>query len=151
MIGVRSDSVWPMGEADMQNNSIPTVFYGTGAFTKILGNTVQCDCVQLMDMPENNRLRYTGTSRKMFHGACTVSLYSSIANQQLDLRLYKNGIAMENSTVKIECITPNSYVSTALHLFLELDPNEYLELWAANNSSGASIIVVTMNLFLMGM
>lgn len=150
-VGVRSDSVLSMGELVIAGNSTSTEFPLIGEFVKAVGITHLCDCTQLVDMPHDNCLRYTGTSRKMFHTACSLSVKSNNANQQIDVMMYKSGAPLSDSLAKLSFIAPNSYESTALHFFLELDQNECLELWIANNTSTASVTVEQMNMFMMGM
>jgi hypothetical protein len=99
----------------------------------------------------NGRLRYTGTTTKMFHIACTISIASTAANDLFVFGVAKNGSVVAASKVLMKVIGAADTQSTALHLMVEMATNDYLELYVGNTTDTDDLVVKTLNLFAMGM
>lgn len=143
---------FPMGEITMVNNATATDITVQSTEVKVAGTTTLTSGVNLFDMPATNRLRYTGSVTALMHVACTISyVVASGTNQELEFRIYKNGNPIAESEILDTCSAATGNESTAIHVFVSMAQNEYLELWCANNSGTGDITVKTLNLFALGM
>lgn len=141
----------PMGEIYMQGNSTATTIGTAGSYVKALGTSTLTPESHHFDMPSNNRLRYTGTKTKMFHVAFTISYkISSGNNQEVRMKIYKNGSDITASLIKDTMRNSSDVNSSAIHVMVSMAQNDYLELYLTNQTSTNGIIVDTMNLFAMG-
>jgi hypothetical protein len=142
---------FPMGEITMVGNAVATDITVQSTEVLVAGTTTLTSGVIKFDMPQNNRLRYTGTTTGLMHVACTISYtVASGSNQELEFRLYKNGSPVATSEILDTCSAATGNESTAIHVFISLATNDYLELWCANNSGTGDITVKTLNLFALG-
>lgn len=145
-------SYWPMGEISFATNAVATDITVQGTYVKAAGTSTLSSGVTSFDMPENNRLRYTGATTIMAHVACTFSYtVASGNNQELAFRIYKNGNPIPASEIRDTCSVSTGSESTAIHIMVELATNDYVELWAANISGTGDITASTLNLFALGM
>jgi hypothetical protein len=94
----------------------------------------------------NGRLTYIGTVAVMLHLACTVSFSSASNNQQLHLRLAKNGTTDATSEVVRKVGTGADVGSAALHLIVSVAANDHISLWVRNATSAANITIQAANL-----
>lgn len=99
----------------------------------------------------NGRLRYTGTTTKMFHVACTVSIASSGVNDVFVMGIAKGGTVIATSKVMNKITAAGDTQSTALHVMAELATNEYIELYVGNMTDTDNLVIKTLNLFAVGM
>lgn len=99
---------------------------------------------------DTGRLRYTGATTKMFHCASTLS-FGGGASSTLVLAVAKNGSAVLESRAIMKMASGGDARSTALHQMVELDTNDYIELWVGNLTNTTDPTIYTMNLFAMGM
>ena len=98
----------------------------------------------------NGRLRYTGATTRMMHIACSVS-FSGGNNDTIVIGIAKNGTVLSESKV-LRMMNSNGDVgSTALHLYVTMNTNDYLEVFFGNTSAIANITCNSLNLFAMGM
>lgn len=145
----------PMGEIYMEGNATVTTIAATNTYYKIAGTTTLNTSYQV-DMPSSNNIRYTGSMPKMFHVACTFSLLSANANKNFKLKIYKYDAsattysALNNSIVHFTATSSSAIVSTAIHVMVELDTNDFLELRIANLTSADNATITDMNFFMMG-
>ena len=143
---------WPMGEITMIGNASATDITVQSTEVLVAGTTTLTAGVVSFDQPQNNRLRYTGTTTALMHVACTMSYtVASGSNQELEFRLYKNGNPITASEIVDSCSAATGVESSAIHVFVSLATNDYIEVWCANNSGTGDITVRTMNLFALGM
>ena len=99
----------------------------------------------------NGRLRYTGTTTRMFHTAFTISMDGAGSGTNLYVfGIAKNG-TVGNCKVIQSIAVSNDIQSTALHCMISLATNDYIELYAGNLTDGDDLIVKTLNLFALGM
>jgi hypothetical protein len=127
-------SYFPMGEISFATNASATDITVQGTYVKVAGTSTLSSGVTSFDMPENNRLRYTGATTIMAHVACTFSYtVASGSNQELAFRVYKNGNPLAASEVRDTCSAATGSESTAIHIMVELAQNEYLELWGGQH------------------
>lgn len=145
MSGITSfPNYFPMGEITMINNAVATDITVQSTEVKVAGTTVLSSGINLFDMPADNRLRYTGTVTALMHVACTISFnVASGSNQELEFKLYKNGAEIATSEILDSVSAANGFESTAIHVFVSMATNDYLELYCANNSGTGDITVET--------
>lgn len=99
----------------------------------------------------NGRLRYTGSTTRHFHVACTISIASAAANDVFVFGVAKNGAVISASKVLMKVQGSGDTVSTALHVMTDLATNDYLELYVGNTTDTDNLVVKTLNLFALGM
>ena len=99
----------------------------------------------------NNRLRYTGTSTKVFHVAMTASYFTTNGNT-VGLAIAKNGTTtgMEKSIIRDIVSATGELESTAIHVMPVLNQYDYLDVFVTNSATNA-VTVQTLNMFAMGM
>jgi len=71
---------WPMGELSMIGNASATDITVQSTEVLVAGTTTLSGGVVSFDQPQNNRLRYTGTTTALMHVACTMS-YTVASNR----------------------------------------------------------------------
>lgn len=142
---------FPMGEVSMNGNTTATTISAMSTYYKVAGtSSFSAGSYQFSADGQNNRLKYTGTSMKMFHIACTLSVQSSSTNQTIKAVVYKNGVALTTGIVQTKLGSSGDITSTAIHVMTDLSQNDVLELYITNLSSTASLTVTEMNFFAMG-
>lgn len=100
---------------------------------------------------DDGRLRYTGAVTKMFHVACTVSFSGAGANNTLVIAVAKNGTVVVPSKIIRKMQSSGDIGSSAMHVMLALEQDDYLEIYVGNMSGTDDIVVNSISLFAMGM
>jgi hypothetical protein len=110
----------------------------SGTPLKALGTTTLGDTAQF-DMPANNRLRYTGAKTSFFH--CSVSVAASADKNNLLLEIYlaDNGAVDLTTRVDRQVTTPTDHAALGTGFIVELERNEYVELWLDSSGSDPTI------------
>jgi len=96
------------------------------------------------------RLKYTGTTTRSFHIACTISVAPTSSGTFI-FELKKSGTTYLLNSRVIQKLPSSDTQSTAMHVFVTLAPNDYLELWVGNTSGTGDIKIKSLNLFALGM
>lgn len=131
----------------------------TTNYFKVLGTTALNSTesvVNNLDMPANNRLRYTGTETIHAHIAVTISVTTANSNQVLEFRVYKyddsagTGATLVHSNVAQKNGSGTDVTSTALHADCLLNTNDYLELHVKNGTSTGNVTVDDMYFSVLG-
>lgn len=152
-----------MGEIYVNANAGTTVITTASTYTKVavaawtLGGSVMD-----FDMPSAGRLRYIGSQSRIFHCGATISLKGAAPNDIARAVLYKNGTVNANNEftggtqlsagiVEQKLAGTGDVTSTAIHVFVPLSTNDYLELGVGNFSSTADFTVTFSNVFAVGM
>ena len=102
-----------------------------------------------VDMPENNRIRYTGNETKTFLVNCSFSVYNESNDELIYYTLYKNGSPV--ASLNFASDSHHNDNSNELHTHtitgtVELATNQYIELWAENIDDDGDLDVEHMNL-----
>ena len=95
---------------------------------------------------DNGRIRYIGTTTKMFHCAITMSGTPQTTNDIFVLGVSKNGAAAQCKVLGSASGTQFS----ALHCMLSLAANDYIELFIGNTTAARNFTVKSLNIFMMG-
>lgn len=143
-------SVTPPYGAMSRNVASATTIVTPGTYYKAAGTTTVGN-VRNMDMPTDNRLRYTGVSPRHFHIAVTVAMTTASVNNVVGLKIAKNGTVIDSSITRRYVTTGADIGSTALHGDIVLSTNDYLELWVTNESDTDSVTIQELYFFAMGM
>lgn len=148
----------PMGEVsyfDMTGTSIAIAAQSDGSSNMVKVNpttTLSSLCEDFDNGGANDgRLRYTGRKTKLFHVACTISLAPSAAADTFVFGVAKGGTVIAASKVLYKVLNAGDTRSTALHVFVQLATNEYLELYVGNTTDADDLTIKSVNLFAMGM
>lgn len=112
----------------------------TGNFTSIY-----------FDQPAVGRLRYTGTQTEVFFVEGTFSMTAAANNKVFDFHLYKNGSLIPGSTVSRKIATGADVGSAAISTGVELEEDDYVELWVENKTDDTNITLTHLNLFANGL
>lgn len=103
------------------------------------------------DMSANGQLRYIGDRPKHFHIACTISMKA--AGAQTDTFVFgiaKNTTVLTASKVLQEFKDASS--STALHVAIQMNKNDYLQFYAGNTTNAnRDVTIQSLTLFALGM
>lgn len=136
-----------------------TTISDTTNYFKLAGTTVLNNVestVNRIDMPANNRLRYTGTKTIKAIIVGTLSFQAASNNQLADVRIYKyddsagTGTTLVHTEIEHKIGTGTDTGSVALAGDCVMDQNDYLEIWVKNQTSTASLTAVHMYFRLTG-
>lgn len=142
---------FPMGEVSMNGNTTLTSISAANVWVKVAGaSSFSSSSYQFSNGLTNNRLVYTGTSTKMFHVACTMSVKSTASGSNLKAVLYKNGAPLTAGIIQTKMGSSTDIISTAIHVMTDMSTGDYLELWITNTVGSNDFTVTEMNLFAMG-
>ncbi len=100
---------------------------------------------------DNSRLRYTGATTRHFHIALSVSFSGQNNNDVWVLGIAKNGTVIDGSKIQRKVGNANDVGSTAMHIAIMMDTNDYLELYCGNTSDTSNFTINTINFFAMGL
>lgn len=121
-------------------------------FVKAAGTTTLSANNHNWTMPQDNRLTYGGTTDRVVHLACTISMTMAGNNKLFKARVAINGVSNVASDVQRFITTGSDVGSTALHSFFAVSPGDYVETWVACGTTPVSNCTVEeMNLFVMDM
>ena len=106
--------------------------------------------------PSVGRLTYTGADRLMFHTGLTFTIEPPTVppynNNVYDFAIFKNGLLLNGSLVSLSVDGSNNEQSTAIHKFIGLQTNDYIEFYCRNASGGSQLFTCShFNFFVMSM
>lgn len=100
-------------------------------FVKAAGTTIECPECYGFDMPEDNRLRYTGSVEARIEVAAGVNVTDG-ANRAFELAFAVNGVIREE-TARVVRLGPGGDVEGAVLLGdFRGNENDYVEIWIRN-------------------
>lgn len=138
----------PHAEIWMESNTTATTISASNTWTKVAGTTSKGFSQSFDATTTNNKIVYTGTMDKTFHCGVTFSVDpASSADTEWIVCLSKNGAPLGGSTVRIHTLTAGDHVSSAIHKFVSLQTNDYLELYIQNLTNANNITFSEFNLF----
>jgi hypothetical protein len=94
------------------------------------------------DTPAQGRLRYTGTNTKEFLVQCNMSLDTAIANIDYDVGIGLNGADPAQWMTKTSRGVANDIIVISSMAHVELDQNEYIEVFARGSNAGADVVTI---------
>jgi hypothetical protein len=128
-------------------SSIATSFSGANNPTKILGTTNSVSLFRVTSSL-NNRLTYTGAKARGFQVICSLSAIASGNNKNFSFYIVKNGVILAESKQLLKCSSSVDRGSVTLSCATNLSPNDYIEVWAENNTDGSNLTIESLNLAL---
>lgn len=93
----------------------------------------------------NNRLRYTGTKTRIFSVVISASITSPNSGQILSLYIAKNGVVIPSSRIQRKISNGADIGAVSVSCTIQLNTNEYVEFWVANNDSNKDATIESMN------
>jgi len=124
--------------------AVPTSFTGASVPTKILGTTTSTNLIRVTS-PASNRLTYTGRKVQSFIVTCALSFVGT-NNKNYSFYIAKNGVVLPESGMFTKMNSNGDEQSVPVLCTVTLNPNDYLEVWAENNTDNSSLTVQTMNM-----
>lgn len=105
----------------------------------------------------NGQLQYTGNRPKHFHIACTISVKS--ATGQSDTFVFGIAKGTPGTPDTVTMLTASKVLqefkdvssSTALHVAIEMNKNDYLQFYAGNTTNTRNVTIQALTLFALGM
>jgi hypothetical protein len=129
-----------------------TTIVSAGVYVKAAGTTAfsSSPTPHNFNGPEDNRLRYLGSSPRVVCVDGTVSMTSAASNITLQIAFAKNGVVVPETQVRRRIGTGSDVGAMPITGMFELDTNDYVELWISNATNNGNITVETMNLTALG-
>lgn len=113
------------------DNSAATNITAQNVWVKAAGTTIECPECYGFDMPEDNRLRYTGSVEARIEVAAGVNV-SDGPNRAYELAFAVNG-AIREETARVVRLGPGGDVEGAVLLGdFRGNENDYVEIWVRN-------------------
>lgn len=121
---------------------VPTTITQQSTFVPIANTGDQLQNPHRFDQPSSGRLRYIGRvaayARILFTGSMSCP---SGANQIARLAIAINGQVQVPSFTRTKLANANDSQAIALSFETILNPNDYLEVWVANDSSASNLTI----------
>lgn len=130
----------------MHANATDTVISATSTPVKILGTTTSLAITQKFTNT-NNRATYNGSLTRNFKVSATLSLESG-NNQKIGCYIAKNGVVSNDSEVYITTSGVGKAESLNVQTLIELNENDYVEIWIENTTAIANITVTDLNVII---
>lgn len=130
------------------NSQATTTISTANTPVKVSGTTAASLMFRADDDGVSNRIRYTGLSRRYFQVSATFSFNADgswLSSDVVAFYVYKNGVQVPSIYTEMRT-SSNSTISGSILGVVELETNDYIELWVANKSSTANITLNSMNL-----
>ena len=97
---------------------------------------------------DDGRLTYTSAAEISMTIAATVSVESGEVTQEVQLRIAKNGTTIAGTNMQVEFTAVNGNASVSLFWMVDMNQNDYIEVWGTSDTNGDDIIInnLTMGL-----
>lgn len=106
-------------------------------YVKLAGTTTAGDLTQFTHT--SNRLTYTGAPTKKFHVSAALSFTTVDNNQIIGLKFAKNGTVVDNTYIDRKTGTGADVGAVGMTAIIELADNDYIEVFAANESGTGNL------------
>ena len=130
----------------MLNNATATTISASATPTKVLGTTI-ANAINQKFSHSNNRLTYTGGLLRDFQVSVTTSLTSG-NNNVIGVYVAKNGAIITESEMYGTTSSSGRAESISCQTILEMQENDYIEIWVENNTATQDITVEYMNVII---
>ncbi len=121
-----------------------TTFTAANTATKVSGTTTSTNLFRVSS-PMNNRLTYSGTKTKKFMVMCSLSFTALGNNKNYSFYIAKNGVILPESKISRKINTGTDQGAVPVSCTISLAPNDYIEIWAENNTDVIGLTVESMN------
>lgn len=122
-----------------------TIFASALTPTKLLGTTVLEKGVNVIS-PISNRLVNSGTVETTFYISATISAIPSAANRNYSFYFSKNGVVIPSTWQRVNMSSTSGVYPITLNSIVTLKPNDYVEVYVANDISTTSITADTFTM-----
>lgn len=130
---------------ELATSGTTTTAITAGVYTKLLGVYILGES-NLFDEPVEGRLRYTGSTTDVFHVHASISAESQSANRTFSFRIAKNGTTILDTQINRAYANASDPGAMSVHGLVELDPNDYVELFADVNTGTVNLDVDNLTL-----
>lgn len=128
------------------NNATQNPITTQSVFEKILGTTTASATNQKFSHT-NNRLTYTGGIAKEFVVSASISANSvTTATANITVRIAKNGTTIADSESQATTSAAGRNENFFCQTIVSLAPNDFIEVFIANNTSGQNLLATELNL-----
>lgn len=131
----------------MVGNATVTTIATVGTPVLIAGTTTETTITQRFTVSTSNRATYIGSLTRDFSIQGTFSLTSS-NNNQVTTYIYKNGSVLIESTSISTTNSGGRLEGGAIQCLVQLEENDYIEVWVENNTGANDITVEDLNLII---
>ena len=144
-------SMFPAGEVYYYNptGTTVTIIAQSDGYTNMVKAAPTTSFISTMDFDNgganDSTLRYTGGITKFFHIACSISMSATNPNDQFVYAVAKNGVPLDSSKIIMKLGGVSDTLSSAMHVFIELDPGDEIEFYVGNMSGSGNAVVKTIN------
>ena len=120
--------------------------------TKVLalGTTSLIDDAHGVDMPQNNRIRYTGPITRHFAVDCAIAAQTAGANKTIEYQLFKNGVPLPETLMRRAHAGAGSDGVVALTTNVHMEPDDFIELLVSNESDSTNLTISNGTINLLG-
>lgn len=132
-----------IGNYFMTNNVVSTTISLVDTAVKVLG-TSTANSINQKFTHTNNRLTYVGALTRNFQVTATLSLTSG-NNNIIGVYVAKNGVVITSSEMYSTTSSGGRAESITCQTILELNENDYIEIWVENSTGTADITVEYLN------
>ena len=121
-----------------------TSFNGPGR-EKVWGDTFSNNLYRFT-RDGNNKITYRGEKKRYFRVNASISYQLTNTDTKIKLYIAKNGIAVPHSIVYGSVSNTSSFSSASISETIELDTNDYIEVWAERIAGRGKMFTVSLNL-----
>lgn len=129
---------------------VETVISTQGEKTLALGTTLATASLHNIDMPQNNRIRYTGTIPRHFVIDAAISATIVGNNKTVHFQLFKNGSPLVETLMNRAFGTGSDAGAIPLTTNVDMEKDDYIELFVSNETDTANITIVSGTINLTG-
>ena len=120
---------------------VETVIATVSTKVLALGATTLISLAHDIDMPTNNRIRYTGPNPRHFSVDVALSTTAAGNNKLIEYQLCKNGVLLPETLMKRTHGTGSQHGALAITTNLHMENGDYLELWVSNESDNTNLTI----------
>ena len=115
--------------------------------TKLVGTTTSNNLFRFSRGGTDNRLQYLGTQKRFFRISGSASFQSGAGAAVYILYVAKNGIVINQSKVYLSsAVNSSDVLAVPIQTIVELNTNDYIEVYADRYSGVGNILTVSLNL-----
>lgn len=104
-----------------------------------LGGTTSASSLFRMESPLSNRFVYKGLKSRTFTATASLSVTCSGTNKVFRFYFAKNGVVLSETMQQTKLVNGSDIQSVSLSGLVNLVPNDYVEIWVENVTSGNDI------------
>jgi len=119
-------------------------------FVKVAGTTTSDNLTANFTQPTNNKLTYSGTTRKFFVSAAVA--FHGNDTDEYKFAIYKNGDTLiDSSAIAVTGKGPNNLAHVSSQCLVDLSIGQSIEVWVTNTSTANDVTVDWMNVSIMAL